>query len=164
MKPEKLFLMLFVCMGILLAMMYGVFELGGWEMGTCEKVFKIISIGLVVLAIIIVAVFACIAIGTSKQSEITIKNGKIALNGNSCNSLYIANDDDCRIPSRTEIVVITGNFCVTERHFENIKNIKKIYFCNNHHRIDADFFKSLEKKIEMVDINANNGNVVLEFH
>ncbi|MDE5776441.1 MAG: hypothetical protein K2H67_06135, partial [Treponemataceae bacterium] len=100
-----------------------------------------------------------------KQSEIIIKNGKIVLNGNSCNSLYIANDDDCRIPSKTEIVVITGDFCLTERHFEDIENIKKVYFCNKCHRIDADLFnKSLGKKIEVININTKNGSVILEFH
>lgn len=161
MKPEKLFLMFFVCMGVLLAMLYGVFELGGWEMERCDKVFKIISIGLVTGAIIIVAVFACIAIWTSKQSEIIIKNGKIVLNGNSCNSLYIANNDDCRIPSKTEIVVITSDFCLTERHFEDIENIKKVYLCNKHHRINAELFDSIKRKIVIID---SNRNIVLEFH
>ncbi|MDE5898941.1 MAG: hypothetical protein K2H09_06735 [Treponemataceae bacterium] len=162
MKPEKLFTVLFVCMGVLLAVLYGAFELGGWEMGMCEKVFKIIAIGLVVVAVIIVAVFACIAIATSKQSEITIKNGKIVFNGESCCSLYIANEDDCSIPKATEAVIVTGNFCLCGHHFEDIKNVKKIYFCNKHHRMEAEMFNSLKKKVVIVD--TDNGNVVLEFH
>lgn len=40
MKPEKLFLVLFICMGVLLAMLYGRFELGGWEMERCQKIQK----------------------------------------------------------------------------------------------------------------------------
>lgn len=162
MKPEKLFTVFFVCMGVLLAILYGVFELGGWEMGRWEKVFKIISIGLVVVAIIIVAVFACIAIGTSKQSEIIIKNGKIVFNGESCCSLYVANEDDCCIPEAAETVVVTGNFCLCKHHFEDIKNVKRIYFCNKHHRMEAELFNSLKNKVVIVD--TSNGNVILEFH
>lgn len=158
MKPEKLFTVFFICMGVLLAMMYGVFELGGWEMGRWEKVFKIISIGM----IIIVAVFACLAIGISKQSEIIIKNGKIVFNGESCCSLYVANEDDCCIPEAAETVVVTGNFCLCEHHFEDIKNVKRIYFCNKHHRMEAELFNSLKKKVVIVD--TSNGNVILEFH
>lgn len=67
-------------------------------------------------------------------------------------------------PQKTEIMVIIANFCITERHFENTENINKIYFCNKHHRIYADFFKYHEKKIETIDINIGDGNVILEFH
>lgn len=155
MKPEKLFTVFFVCMGVLLAMMYGAFELGGREMGRWEK-------GILIGMIIIVAVFACLAIGISKQSEIIIKNGKIVFNGESCCSLYIANEDDCSIPKATEAVIVTGNFCLCEHHFEDIKNVKRIYFCNKHHRMEAELFNSLKKKVVIVD--TSNGNVILEFH
>lgn len=154
MKEKNLPIVLFVCMGMLLALMYGVFELGGFEMRRCEKVFCIILI-------ISIVAFACFEIWTSKSPEIFIKGRKMVFCGDSCNSLYIADKDNCVVPKGTESVIVIGNFCLRDVHFENIEDVKKIYFYNKKHRVDADLFNSIKKKIVIID---KTEKIVIEFY
>lgn len=161
MKPEKLFIVLFVCMGILLAMLYGIFELGGWEMGTCEKVFKIISIGLVVAAIIIVAVFACIAIGKTSVSKertpVYFYDKELA---EDANNLFIMRKRGVQIPQEIDTIIYMGDECLEKSDLEKAVSLKYLYFIGNEHKIEKALYTELAKKDINIICNSNTLTVI----
>lgn len=159
MKKINPFLLLFIFMGFCLAILYGFFELGDfWMMETTEKVLMTIFGCLICL---ITSITVCIEIWKSKPYIVAIENSKIILGGKSFSSVCVLADDTGKVPAGMESVVITGNFCLCKKHFTNLNNVKKIYFFNKKHRIDADLFESAKDKIVL---RCKNKKLLVEFH
>lgn len=154
MKPEKLSTVFFVCMGVLLAMLYGVFELGGWEMGTCEKV---ISIGI----IIIVALFACIAIGKTSVSKeknpVYFYDKELA---EDANNLFIMRKRGVQIPQEIDTIIYMGDECLEKSDLEKAVSLKYLYFIGNEHKIEKALYTELAKKDINIICNSNTLTVI----
>lgn len=145
-------------MGFCLAILYGFFELGDfWMMETTEKILMTIFGCLIVITAIII----CVEIWKSKPDIVAIENSKIILDGKFFSSVCVLADDTGKVPAGVESIVITGNFCLCKNHFTNLNNVKKIYFFNKKHRIDADLFESAKDKIVL---RCKNKKLLVEFH
>lgn len=146
-------------MGFCLSILYGFFELGDfWMMETTEKVLMTIFGCLICL---ITGITVCIEIWKSKPDIVAIENSKIILDDKSFSSVCVLADDTGKVPVGVESVVITGNFCLCKNNFTNLNNVKKIYFFNKKHRIDADLFESAKDKIVL---RCKNKKLLVEFH
>ncbi|WP_276780145.1 hypothetical protein [Treponema succinifaciens] len=158
MKKINPFLLLFIFMGFCLAILYGFFELGDfWMMETTEKILMTIFGCLIVITAIII----CVEIWKSKPDIVAIENSKIILDGKFFSSVCVLADDTGKVPAGVESIVITGNFCLCKNHFTNLNNVKKIYFFNKKHRIDADLFESAKDKIVL---RCKKKKLIVEFH
>ncbi len=145
-------------MGFCLAILYGFFELGDfWMMETTEKILMTIFGCLIVITAIII----CVEIWKSKPDIVAIENSKIILDGKFFSSVCVLADDTGKVPAGVESIVITGNFCLCKNHFTNLNNVKKIYFFNKKHRIDADLFESAKDKIVL---RCKKKKLIVEFH
>lgn len=145
-------------MGFCLAILYGFFELGNFCMiGTTEKILMTIA-GLFAC---VIGVIFCIEIWKSEPDIVAIENSKIILDGKFFSSVCVLADDTDKVLAGVESVVITGNFCLCKNHFTNLNNVKKIYFFNKKHRIDADLFESVKDKIVL---RCKKKKLIVEFH
>lgn len=158
MKTKDCLLITFFCMCFSLGVLYGFFELNGVCMMKDGKLLATVILG----SFIIICGISICMIWKNKTYDLCIKKDKIVLCGNSFSSIYVAEDDNIEIPEDSEAVVITGNFCLCKSHFENANTsrIKKIYFCNKKHRIDADLFECVKDKIIIMD----KGKIIIEIN
>lgn len=161
MKPEKLILVLFVCMGILLALMYGVFEIGGWEMGKCGKyVLKTIAIifALMTVAVIIVCI-CCIDCDNANHNKIYVNiNGFLELEGD-LRSFYVLKDGkEDKASKETQAVIYCGSDFLQQGHFDDTGSLKCLVFAGSSCKIEKDLYTTfIEKK---VNITICDGNVL----
>lgn len=158
MKPEKLILILFVCMGILLAMMYGVFEIGGWEMGKCGKwMLKVVVIG---FAIITAAVLiCCIDCDNANHNKICLNgDGFLELEGD-LHSFYVLKDEKKdKAPKEMQAVIYCGSDFLKQSHFDDTGSLKCLAFAGNSCKIEKDLYTTLIAN--NVNITICNGNVL----
>lgn len=146
-------------MGFCLAILYGFFELGDFcKMETTEKILMTIFGCLICL---ITGIIVCIGIWKSEPNIVAIENSKIILDDKFFSSVCVLADDTGKVPDGVESVVITGNFCLCKNNFRNLNNVKKIYFFNKKHRIDADLFECAKDKIVL---RCKNKKLIVEFH
>lgn len=146
MKPEKLFLVLFVCMGILLAMLYGAFELGGWEMRICEKrCFGAIIIAFAFIVAFVILIYICECFKCSGNSCIIYMPDidVVELQGD-VHSFYVLKDEKNGIvPQNTEAVIYCGSDILKENHFKDIHSLKCLSFAGSSHKIEKKLYKTL---------------------
>lgn len=161
MKPEKLILVLFVCMGILLAMMYGAFEIGGLEMGKCRKIVfgllvcVFVSIVAFVILVYIYECFLC----SGNACRIYISDIKtIELEGD-LRSFYVLKDEKKdKAPKEMQAVIYCGSDFLKQSHFENTGSLKCLAFAGNSCKIEKDLYTTLIAN--NVNITICNGNVL----
>ena len=94
MKPEKLFLVLFICMGVLLAMLYGRFELGGWEMERCQKMIfgtLVCVFVIIVVGVILIYIYECFQCDSDVYRIYVSDTGSIETQGD-IHSFYVLNE------------------------------------------------------------------------
>ena len=161
MKPEKLILILFVCMAILLAMMYGVFELGGWEMEkNCVHLLKIVTGAFVAItAIVIIIYICCIDCDNANHNQIHINMNKfIELEGD-LHSFYVLKDEKKDKASKEmQAVIYCGSDFLKQSHFENTGSLKCLAFAGNSCKIEKDLYTTLIAN--NVNITICNGSVL----
>ena len=161
MKPEKLILILFVCMAILLALMYGVFELGGWEMGKCGK----IVFGLLVCVFVFIVAFVILVyihecfLCSGNACRIYISDIKaIELEGD-LHSFYVLKDEKKdKAPEKTQAVIYCGSDVLKQSHFENTDSLRYLAFAGSSCKIEKDLYTTLIAN--NVNITICDGNVL----
>ena len=161
MKPEKLILVLFVCMAILLALMYGAFEIGGLEMGKCGKwILKAVAIGFAIMTVaVIIVCICCIDCDNANHNKIYVNiNGFLELEGD-LRSFYVLKDEkEDKAPEKTQAVIYCGSDVLKQSHFENTGSLKCLAFAGNSCKIEKDLYKTFIEK--NVNITICNGNVL----
>ena len=161
MKPEKLILVLFVCMAILLALMYGAFEIGGLEMGKCGECLLKAIVGIfVAITAAVVIIYVCrIDCDNANHNKICLNgNGFLELEGD-LHSFYVLKDEKKdKAPKETQAVIYCGSDVLKQSHFENTGSLKCIAFAGNSCKIEKDLYTTfIEKK---VNITICDGNVL----
>ena len=146
-------------MGFLLSVLYGFLELGDFQM--IERTEKIFITILCCFVCLFIAIIFCIEIWKSKSDVLAIEKSKIILDGVPFSSVYVLADDACKVPDGIESVVVTGDFCLCENNFNSLNEVKKIYFFNKKHRIDADLFEIARDKIVL---RCRKKKIIVEFH
>lgn len=161
MKPEKLILILFVCMAILLAMMYGAFEIGGLEMGKCgECLLKaIVGIFVAITALVIIIYICCIDCDNANHNKIYVNiNGFLELEGD-LHSFYVFKDEKKdKAPKETQAVIYCGSDFLKQSHFDDTGSLKCLAFAGNSCKIEKDLYTTLIAN--NVNITICNGNVL----
>lgn len=159
MKEKNLPIVLFVCMGILFVLMYGVFELGGFGMETWEKEFCI-------AIIIAVAAFTCIAIW---KTPISCKSANIYFNETSLPSdvekIFVLKENLKSETSKEEkeidadAIIYLDEECL--RSFSILENLKYIYFACADPKIEKSFYETLVKNnVRIILYNGNKLEIV----
>lgn len=144
MKPEKLFLVLFICMGVLLTMLYGRFELGGWEMERCQKMIfgtLVCVFVIIVVGVILIYIYECFQCNSNVYRIYVSDTGSIETQGD-IHSFYVLKDEKNDIvPKNTEAVIYCGNDILKKKAFEDISSLKCLAFAKNAHKIEKDLYK-----------------------
>lgn len=161
MKPEKLILVLFVCMGILLAMMYGAFEIGGLEMGKCGKwILKAVAIGFAVMTVaVIIVCICCIDCDNANHNKICLNGDAFLELEGDLHSFYVLKDEKKdKAPKKTQAVIYCGSDVLKQSHFDDTGSLKCLAFAGNSCKIEKDLYTTLIAN--NVNITICNGNVL----
>ena len=168
MKPEKLILVLFVCMAILLAMMYGAFEIGGLEMGKCEKIvfgLLVCFFVLIVAFVMFVYIYECFLCSSNdcrssgNDCRIYISDIKaIELEGDLRSFYVFKGEKGAKVPKKTQAVIYCGSDVLKQSHFADKDSLKCLVFAGSSRKIEKDLYTTLIAN--NVNITICNGNVL----
>lgn len=142
MKNKCLLHALFICMGILLAIMYGLFELRGWDMGTRGKwILKIIVI-LFIAIIALVLIFLVCDLGNGSNGAAHFDENEIACE---VSNVFIMRSQDKKveIPQGVQAIFYMGDDRLVELDEKTLSSLKYVHFLGRRHEISKSLYVKL---------------------